>query len=49
MAEASRFAAFEGLGGKLAERADQLTLQERKAVEFAQPSEPRFWLAGRPE
>jgi branched-chain amino acid transport system permease protein len=35
MAEASRFAAFAGLGDKLADRADQLTLQQRKAVEFA--------------
>jgi branched-chain amino acid transport system permease protein len=33
--EASRFAAFAGLGDKLDERADRLTLQQRKAVEFA--------------
>ena len=35
MAEAGRFAAFAGLGDKLAERVDRLTLQQRKAVEFA--------------
>ena len=35
MAEATRFAAFAGLSDKLAERADRLTLQQRKAVEFA--------------
>ena len=35
MAEAIRFAAFAGLRDKLAERADRLTLQQRKAVEFA--------------
>jgi branched-chain amino acid transport system permease protein len=35
MVEAARFAAFAGLGDKLAERADRLTLQQRKAVEFA--------------
>jgi branched-chain amino acid transport system ATP-binding protein/branched-chain amino acid transport system permease protein len=35
MAEASRFAHFAGLEEKLAKRADQLTLQQRKAVEFA--------------
>jgi branched-chain amino acid transport system permease protein len=35
MAEATRFAAFAGLRDKLAERADRLTLQQRKAVEFA--------------
>jgi branched-chain amino acid transport system permease protein len=35
MVEATRFAAFAGLGDKLAERADRLTLQQRKAVEFA--------------
>ena len=35
MAEATRFAAFAGLSNKLAERADRLTLQQRKAVEFA--------------
>ena len=35
MAEATRFAAFAGLSDKLAERADRLTLQQRKAVEFS--------------
>lgn len=35
MAEATRFAAFAGLDDKLGERADRLTLQQRKAVEFA--------------
>jgi branched-chain amino acid transport system permease protein len=35
MAEATRFAAFAGLRDKLAERADRLNLQQRKAVEFA--------------
>jgi branched-chain amino acid transport system permease protein len=35
MAEAARFVAFAGLGDKLAERADRLTLQQRKAVELA--------------
>jgi branched-chain amino acid transport system permease protein len=35
LAEASRFAAYAGLGDKLNERADRLTLQQRKAVEFA--------------
>jgi branched-chain amino acid transport system permease protein len=35
MAEAVRFAAFAGLEDKLAERADRLTLQQRKAVELA--------------
>jgi branched-chain amino acid transport system permease protein len=35
LAEAARFAAFAGLGDKLNERADRLTLQQRKAVEFA--------------
>jgi branched-chain amino acid transport system permease protein len=35
MAEAVRFAAYAGLGDKLGERADRLTLQQRKAVEFA--------------
>jgi branched-chain amino acid transport system permease protein len=35
LAEATRFATFAGLGDKLAERADRLTLQQRKAVEFA--------------
>ncbi len=35
LAEATRFAAFAGLADKLAERADRLTLQQRKAVEFA--------------
>jgi branched-chain amino acid transport system permease protein len=35
LAEAARFAAFAGLEDKLAERADRLTLQQRKAVEFA--------------
>jgi branched-chain amino acid transport system permease protein len=35
MAEATRFASFAGLRDKLAERADRLTLQQRKAVEFA--------------
>ena len=33
--EASRFAAFAGLADKLDARADRLTLQQRKAVEFA--------------
>ena len=35
LAEAAHFAAFAGLGDKLTERADRLTLQQRKAVEFA--------------
>ena len=35
LAEAARFAAFAGLKDKLAQRADRLTLQQRKAVEFA--------------
>lgn len=35
LAEASRFAAYAGLGDKLNERADHLNLQQRKAVEFA--------------
>jgi branched-chain amino acid transport system permease protein len=35
MAEAVCFATFAGLGDKLAERADRLTLQQRKAVELA--------------
>ena len=35
LAEAVRFAAYAGLGDKLNERADRLTLQQRKAVEFA--------------
>ena len=35
MAEARAFAAFAGLDDKLDERADRLTLQQRKAVEFA--------------
>ena len=35
MAEAVRFATFAGLADKLAERADRLTLQQRKAVELA--------------
>ena len=35
LAEAARFAAYAGLGDKLDERADRLTLQQRKAVEFA--------------
>ncbi len=35
LAEAVRFAAYAGLGDKLSERADRLTLQQRKAVEFA--------------
>jgi branched-chain amino acid transport system permease protein len=35
MAEAARFAAYAGLGDKLDMRADGLTLQQRKAVEFA--------------
>jgi branched-chain amino acid transport system permease protein len=34
LAEATRFAAFAGLTDKLSERADRLTLQQRKAVEF---------------
>jgi branched-chain amino acid transport system permease protein len=33
--EAARFAAYAGLRDKLNERADRLTLQQRKAVEFA--------------
>jgi branched-chain amino acid transport system permease protein len=35
LAEAVRFAAYAGLADKLGERADRLTLQQRKAVEFA--------------
>jgi branched-chain amino acid transport system permease protein len=35
LAEAARFAAYAGLSEKLNERADRLTLQQRKAVEFA--------------
>jgi branched-chain amino acid transport system ATP-binding protein/branched-chain amino acid transport system permease protein len=35
LAEAARFAAYAGLGDKLGARADRLTLQQRKAVEFA--------------
>src|SRR6185295_9316218 len=35
LAEAARFAAYAGLGDKLGERADRLSLQQRKAVEFA--------------
>jgi branched-chain amino acid transport system permease protein len=35
LTEAAHFAAFAGLGEKLTERADRLTLQQRKAVEFA--------------
>jgi branched-chain amino acid transport system permease protein len=35
LVEAARFAAYAGLGDKLTERADRLTLQQRKAVEFA--------------
>jgi branched-chain amino acid transport system permease protein len=35
LAEAARFAAYAGLADKLNERADRLTLQQRKAVEFA--------------
>jgi branched-chain amino acid transport system permease protein len=35
LAEAARFAAYAGLSDKLGERADRLTLQQRKAVEFA--------------
>ena len=35
LAEAARFAAYAGLADKLGERADRLTLQQRKAVEFA--------------
>jgi branched-chain amino acid transport system permease protein len=35
LAEAARFAAYAGLQGQLGERADRLTLQQRKAVEFA--------------
>jgi branched-chain amino acid transport system permease protein len=35
MEEAVRFVAFAGLKSKLNERADRLTLQQRKAVEFA--------------
>jgi branched-chain amino acid transport system permease protein len=33
--EAARFAGYAGLGGKLEQRADSLTLQQRKALEFA--------------
>jgi hypothetical protein len=32
LAEAAHFAAFAGLGDKLTERADRLTLQQRKAA-----------------
>jgi branched-chain amino acid transport system permease protein len=35
LAEAAQFAAYAGLEDKLGERADRLTLQQRKAVEFA--------------
>jgi branched-chain amino acid transport system permease protein len=35
LAEAARFAAYAGLGDQLGARADRLTLQQRKAVEFA--------------
>jgi branched-chain amino acid transport system permease protein len=35
LAEAMHFAAYAGLADKLSERADRLTLQQRKAVEFA--------------
>jgi branched-chain amino acid transport system permease protein len=35
LAEAARFATFAGLGDQLGARADRLTLQQRKAVEFA--------------
>ena len=35
LAEAARFAAYAGLQDRLGERADRLTLQQRKAVEFA--------------
>jgi branched-chain amino acid transport system permease protein len=35
LTEAARFAAYAGLQDKLGERADRLTLQQRKAVEFA--------------
>jgi branched-chain amino acid transport system permease protein len=35
LAEAARFAAYAGLADKLGARADRLTLQQRKAVEFA--------------
>src|SRR5262249_55355052 len=35
LAEAARFAAYAGLADRLGERADRLTLQQRKAVEFA--------------
>jgi branched-chain amino acid transport system permease protein len=35
LTEAARFAAYAGLEDKLGERADRLTLQQRKAVEFA--------------
>jgi branched-chain amino acid transport system permease protein len=35
LTEAARFAGYAGLADKLNERADRLTLQQRKAVEFA--------------
>jgi branched-chain amino acid transport system permease protein len=35
LAEAARFATYAGLSHKLQERADRLTLQQRKALEFA--------------
>src|SRR5690606_19604353 len=35
LTEAERFAAYAGLGERLDARADSLTLQQRKAVEFA--------------
>jgi branched-chain amino acid transport system permease protein len=35
LAEAARFAAYAALGNDLNERADRLTLQQRKAMEFA--------------
>jgi branched-chain amino acid transport system permease protein len=35
LAEAAQFAAYAGLQDRLGERADRLTLQQRKAVEFA--------------
>jgi branched-chain amino acid transport system permease protein len=46
LAEATRFAAYAGLAGRLHERADSLNLQQRKAVEFARAlaCQPRLLL-----
>jgi branched-chain amino acid transport system permease protein len=46
LAESVRFATYAGLGAKLEERADRLTLQQRKALEFARAlaSRPRLLL-----